>query len=179
MKGFSLIELLVAIAIVAILAMVATSAYRNSVEKTQIAAVRSGQMRNLVIAVNLYRADNNMAWPAPRKIAPDGNDNEYYSWYSDQDSKDIIKKLAEYFKNSDGVKEDGTFLDPWGNQFCMKWDVDGSGAIEYWSPTFQENIKEKFIVVSYGKNKQMDDPKEPTCDDVFSFCPYKDTSLFQ
>ena len=186
-NAFSLIELLVVIAIIAVLAALSILGYSRWVERAQIAAVQSGDMRNLILAINLYRADNNMAWPGLLEKWEDGADlprKEHLQWFADQDSKDVVVKVRDYLKDVK-VQDDGTFKDPWGNQYCMKWDLDGSGRVEYWSPyndssdpTKRENVKETVIVVSLGKNKTMDDPKVSTCDDVFSFCPYKDKSMF-
>jgi len=179
-QAFTITEMLVAVGIILLLIGLSFPAYQKIQETTKISKIQNVQMRGLYQAVQLYKSENGLySWPAPRKGYP--FDHEYHSWYGpptrDQDSKDVMKVLRPYYGNE--IKEDGTLQDPWGNQYSMKWDIDGSGAVEYYGKNFKENVKKDFIVVSLGKNKKQDDPLKTPFDDVYSFCPYKDKSLFE
>jgi type II secretory pathway pseudopilin PulG len=174
-------ELLVVISLVAVLAAIAIPSYSAVMDRVTVGKVQAKQMRGLAVAMALYRSDNNNQWPLPRKTG--AFTNEFYSWYGpptkEVDSKLVMQSLRPYYGQGD-IKEDGTFKDPWGNQYSMKWDIDNSGAVEYYGKANKENVRSDFIVVSLGKNKKQDDPtKGTTIDDVFSFCPYKDKSVFQ
>ncbi len=180
-KAFTLIELLVVIAIVAILAAIAIPSYSAVMDRVSVTKVQAKQMRSLSVAMALYRADNNNQWPAPKKTG--AFSNEFFSWYGpptkEADSKLVMLALRPYHGKGE-IKEDGTYKDPWGNQYSMKWDIDNSGAVEYYGKGNRENVRSDFIVVSLGKNKKQDDPtKGTTIDDIFSFCAYKDKTVFQ
>lgn len=180
-KAFTLIELLVTIAIVAILFAIAVPSYSTIMDRTAISKAQSKHMRGLAVAMAGYRADNNNQWPMPKKTG--SFTNEFYSWYGpptdEANGKLAMKTLRPYYGEGD-LKEDGTFKDPWGTQYAMKWDVDNSGGVEYYGKGNKENIRSEFIIVSLGKNKTQDDPaKKDTFDDVFSFAPYRDFSNFQ
>jgi prepilin-type N-terminal cleavage/methylation domain-containing protein len=179
-KGFTLIELLVTIAIIAILVTISFPITQNFIYKAQITKVQNEHMRGLKNAVHLYKADHGPnTWPAPKKTSP--YNHEYFSWYGppadEQESKNICKILRPYY--GEQIKEDGTFKDLWGNQYAMKWDIDGSGKVEYYGKGFEENVPETFIVISLGKDKKQNNPLEESFDDIYSFCSYKDKALFK
>lgn len=188
--GFSLIELLVVIAIIAILAALAIPGYNSIMDRMTISKVQNEHMRGLTASMALYRADHANKWPLPN---PPGG--EYFSWYGpgkqanaeEAKSKEVMRSLLPYY-GKDDIKEDGTFKDPWGTQYAMKWDIDSgkprtppNSRVEYGSDRGEtnQNIPKDFIVVSMGKNLTQDDPKSKTSDDVFSFCAFGDTNLFK
>jgi hypothetical protein len=116
-------------------------------------------------------------WPASK-----ATNGEFNSWYGPptklNDGKKVMVNLRPYYGEGE-IKEDGTFKDPWGNQYSMKWDIDNSGKLEYYDKGNRENIPSTFIVVSLGKNRKQDNPRLKTADDVFSFCAYGDTNFFK
>ena len=177
--AFTVVEMLVAVSIILLIVSLSFPAYQLIQEKIKISKVQNVEMRGLYQAVLLYKSENGLnTWPAPRKGYP--FDHEYYAWYGPptriNDSKDVCKILRPYY--GEGIKEDGTVLDPWKNQYALKWDIDGSGKVEYYGKDFQENVSKDFIVVSLGKNQKQDDPNKTSFDDVYSFCSYKDKKLF-
>jgi hypothetical protein len=156
-----------------------------------ISKVQNDHMRGLTAAMGLYRADHMNKWP----IQHLPKDSEADTWCgpgkeknaSEGKSKDVMKVLRPYYGEKD-IQEDGTFQDPWGTQYAMKWDINSGRAntppnskVEYGSNRGQEaqNIPKDFIVVSLGKNGEQDDPRLKTSDDVFSFCAYGDTNYFK
>lgn len=177
--GFSLIELLVVIAIIAILAALAIPGYNSIMDRMTISKVQNEHMRGLTASIALYRADHANKWPMAKL-----NNDEYFSWYgpptTEARGKEAMKALRPYYGNDD-IKEDGTFTDPWGTQYAMKWDIDGNSKVEYgtYGGGKTQNIPKDFIVVSMGKNRTQDDPRLKTSDDVFSFCAFGDRSLFK
>jgi prepilin-type N-terminal cleavage/methylation domain-containing protein len=72
--GFSLIELLVAIAIMAILASIATPAVRSAIERAQ-AAKCAGNLRAIGVAVQQYISENDYRFP-PIETDPPSLGNE-------------------------------------------------------------------------------------------------------
>ena len=176
-KGFTMIELLVVIAIIAVLAALAIPSFSSVMDRMTISKVQNDHMRGLTASMALYRADHTNKWPMPA-----ATNNEYYSWYGppteEAKGKEVMKILRPYFGKGD-IKEDGTFTDPWGNQYAMKWDINNSGSVEYYDRANKENIPKDFIIVSLGKNRTQDDPRDKEADDVFSFCAYGDTNYFK
>jgi prepilin-type N-terminal cleavage/methylation domain-containing protein len=176
-RAFTLIELLVVIAIIAVLAALAVGSYGSIMDRITISKVQNQHMRGLTAAMSMYKADNMNRWPATK-----ATNGEFNSWYGPptklNDGKKVMVNLRPYYGDG-GIKEDGTFKDPWGNQYSMKWDIDNSGKLEYYDKANRENIPSTFIVVSLGKNRTQDNPRLKTADDVFSFCQFKDTNYFK
>jgi prepilin-type N-terminal cleavage/methylation domain-containing protein len=189
-QGFSMIELLVVIAIIAVLAALAIPTYNSIMDRMTISKVQNEHMRGLTASMALYRADHMNKWPMPN---PPGGEQD--TWCGpgtganadEEKSKEVMKALRPYYGKND-IKEDGTFKDPWGTQYAMKWDIDSgpprtppNSKVEYGGnkgPTNQ-NIPKDFIVVSMGKNRTQDSAWLETSDDVFSFCAFGDRSLFK
>ena len=175
--GFSLVELIVVIAIIAVLAALSIPSYSAITDRVTISKVKNTHMRGLTATMALYRADNMNRWPALK-----ATNGEFNSWYGPPtklaQGKEVMKALRPYYGAGE-IKEDGTFKDPWGNQYAMKWDIDNSGKLEYYDKGNRENIPKDFIVVSLGKNRTQDNPRLKTSDDVFSFCAYGDTNFFK
>lgn len=175
--GFTLVELLVVLAIIAVLAALSVPSYSVIQDRLTISKVQNQHMRGLTAAMALYRADNMNRWPAAK-----ATNGEFNSWYGpptkERDGKSVMRSLTPYYGGAE-LQADGTFRDPWGNQYAMKWDIDNSGKLEYYDKGNRENIPKDFIVVSLGKNRKQDNPRQKGSDDVFSFCAYGETNFFK
>lgn len=182
--AFTLTELLVVVAIVGLLVGLSAVAIPRAMEAGKKAKVKT-ELTSLVAAVKAYRQEYGR-YPINATLA----DNEFNSWYGPptnvSGSKELIRilsgenrVLAGVEMNPKGVRflegasPDGTFLDAWGNQLCVKMDTDESGALEYYASGGQgENIMLTVIAISLGKDKIQNDPDRKitrTCDDVFSW----------
>jgi prepilin-type N-terminal cleavage/methylation domain-containing protein len=186
--GFTLVELLVVISIVGLLAGLMTVAIPRAMEAGKKAKVK-GELTAIVAAVKAYKQEYGR-WPVA-KSQMDSVADEYNSWYgpptTESESKDLMRILSgdmtvqkdgqtmnpKGVRFLEGAKTDGTFQDPWGNQYCVKMDTNDSGGLEYYgSSGNQENIRVTVIAISLGKNKTQDNPDQrvpTTCDDVFSW----------
>jgi len=72
-KAFTLIELLIVVAIIAILAMIAVPNFLEAQTRAKVTRVRT-DFRNILVAMEAYRTDNN-------NYPPDGNIGT--SWFND------------------------------------------------------------------------------------------------
>ncbi len=186
--GFTLVELLVVISIIGMLAGLMSVAIPKAMEAGKKAKVK-GELTAIVAAVKAYKQEYGQ-WPVA-KSQMDSVADEYNSWYgpptTESESKDLMRILSgdmtvqkdgqtmnpKGVRFLEGAKTDGTFQDPWGNQYCVKMDTNDSGGLEYYgSSGNQENIRITVIAISLGKNKTQDDPDKKvttTCDDVYSW----------
>ncbi|MFY9179290.1 MAG: type IV pilin protein [Venatoribacter sp.] len=69
-KGFTLIELMITVAIVAILAAVAVPSYQNQIAKSQISAAQSNLIALSLVVENIYQ--RTLAYPIPSGAQPLG-----------------------------------------------------------------------------------------------------------
>ena len=182
-EGFTLTELLVVISIVGLLAGLSTVVIPRAMEAGKKAKVKT-EITSLVAAVKAYRQEYGR-YPINATLA----DNEYNSWYGPPTNENGCKELVRILSGEnlildgvemnpkgvrflEGAAQDGTFLDAWGNQYCVKMDTDESGGLEYYASGGQENIKMSVIAISLGKDRTQNDPDRiitPNCDDVFSW----------
>ena len=185
--AFSLVELMVVVSIIGLLAGLLTALIPKALDAADKTKAK-GDLSAIVAAIKAYRQEYGK-WPvAPSKM--DQASDEFNSWYGPptqlQESKDLMKILSgdptvqkegqtmnpKGVRFLEGPKSDGTFQDPWGNQYSVKMDTNESGGVEYYGVGNQENVRVTVIAVSLGANKSQDDPEKKatkTCDDVFSW----------
>ena len=185
--GFSLVELLVVVSIIGLLVGLAATAIPKALDAGDKAKAK-GDLTAIVAAVKAYKQEYGQ-WPVAKSKMDQASD-EFNSWYgpptTKQESMDLMKILSgdmtiqkegqtmnpKGVRFLEGAKADGTFQDPWGNQYCVKMDTNESGGLEYYGTGNQENIRVSVIAVSLGKNGTQEDPDKKvtkTCDDVFSW----------
>ena len=185
--GFSLVELLVVVSIIGLLAGLASVAVPKAIESGKKSKAK-GDLTAIVAAVRAYKQEYGQ-WPVAKSKMDQATD-EYNSWYgpptTESESKDLMRILSgdmtvqkegqtmnpKGLRFLEGAKSDGTFQDPWGNQYCIKMDTNESGGVEYYGTGNQENIRMSVIAVSLGKNRSQEDPDKKVtknCDDVFSW----------
>ena len=193
--GFSLVELLVVISIIGLLVGLSSVAIPKAMESGRKAKAK-GDLTAIVAAVKAYKQEYGQ-WPATESISTDSA-GEFGAWYGPSKwatdtglsrGKDLMKILSgqnigtglgatwprpmnpKLIRFLEGAQSDGTFLDPWGKQYCVKMDVNESGGMEYGSSNGGvENLRLTVIVVSLGKNKTQENGPEVTgFDDIYSW----------
>ena len=189
--GFSLVELLVVISIIGLLAGLSAVVIPKAMESGKKAKAK-GDLTAIVAAVKAYKQEYGQ-WPTIEGIDADSS-TEFTAWYGPSKySRDgetrgplLIRILSgenisggkwpremnpKNIRFLEGAQSDGTFLDPWGTQYCVKMDVNESGGMEYGSSNGGvENLRLTVIAVSLGKNKtQEDNSTDPGFDDVYSW----------
>ncbi|NCW28361.1 MAG: prepilin-type N-terminal cleavage/methylation domain-containing protein [Verrucomicrobia bacterium] len=185
--GFSLVELLVVVSIIGLLVGLAAAVLPRALDAGDKSKAK-GDLTAIVAAVKAYKQEYGQ-WPVAKSKMDQATD-EYNSWYgpptTESESKDLMRILSgdmtvqkegqtmnpKGLRFLEGAKSDGTFQDPWGNQYCIKMDTNESGGVEYYGTGNQENIRMSVIAVSLGKNRLQEDPDKKVtknCDDVFSW----------
>ena len=195
--AFTLTELLVVISIVGLLAGLISAGVPKAIEAGKKSKAR-GELTAIVTAVKAYRQEYGR-WPATEPISTDAQ-GEFGAWYGPSKwasgtglnrGKELMRILSgqnvgagmgstwpgpmnpKLIRFLEGAQQDGTFVDPWGTQYCVKMDVNDSGGMEYGTgqaSTGTENLRLTVICVSLGKNKvQEDTPTSPQFDDIYSW----------
>lgn len=194
LQAFSLVELLVVISIVGLLAGLSAVAIPKAMEAGKKTKAR-GDLQSLVAAVKAYRQEYG-CWPSTESINTDAS-GEFGAWYGPSKwaagtglsrGKDLMKILSgqnvsglgttwprpmnpKQIRFLEGAQTDGSYVDPWGTQYCVKMDVNESGGMEYGTGNSGvENLRLSVIAVSLGKNKTQEDrPSDPGFDDIYSW----------
>lgn len=183
--GFSLVELLVVISIIGLLAGLASVGIPKAMEAAKKAKAKA-DLTAIVAAVKAYKQEYGR-WPVD---IPGGIDDENtegagtYSWFSGDRSKDLMKILSASLEDASGLNPkkirflegpqgNGTFNDPWRNQYIVKLDTNESNTIEYYGPNYKPNINLTVIALSLGppggvQSAQLN-PDDPKCKNVFSW----------
>ncbi|NBU72618.1 MAG: prepilin-type N-terminal cleavage/methylation domain-containing protein [Bacteroidetes bacterium] len=187
--GFSLVELLVVVSVIGLLAGLSAVTIPRAIDSGKKTKAKA-DLTAIVAAVKAYRQEYGKYPVAPSKM--DQASDEFNSWYgpptTPNDSKLLMRILSgdatvalegmvinpKGVRFLEGAGSDGTFQDPWGNQYAVKMDTNESGGVEYYNPAGgnAENLRVSVIAVSLGKNKIQEDPDKKatkTCDDVFSW----------
>lgn len=183
--AFSLVELLVVISIVGLLAGLSSVAIPKAMEAGKKAKAK-GDLAAIVTAVKAYRQEYGR-WPVAIPNGIDDEDTEgggTYSWFSDTRSKELMMILSASPRDQSGLNpkkvrflegaaEDGSFEDPWKNQYIVKLDTNESNSIEYYGPANKPNINQTVIALSLGPpvagQFQQLDPDSSNCKNIFSW----------
>ncbi len=101
MSGFTLIELAVAVAILAIFTMLAYGAYNTSVRQTEIARAQMARLQHLQTAVRLLTQDFEQA--APRPVRDLMGDTHLPAMQTDPNGKVIVALTRNGWTNPAGL----------------------------------------------------------------------------
>lgn len=164
--GFTLIEMLVVIAIIAILAGFLFPAIGKSL-RTAKRNTAAAEAKSIAGAIHMFYEEYGY-FPVPETMeqgVADGIEQSSQDpTVADADfSKEVIKILmggdtkmnpkGKVYLDSDTPIVNGEYLDPWGNQYCMKFDLDFNGKIQFFSGTKMYN--KSVIVYSKGRDGEM------------------------
>ncbi|MCC5849686.1 MAG: prepilin-type N-terminal cleavage/methylation domain-containing protein [Verrucomicrobia bacterium] len=175
-KGFTLIEMLVVIAIIAILAGLLFPAITRALESAKRSRAAS-ETRTIASAVELFFDDYSYL-PVPKSeqgFPPGtGSIDDYQennpAYFNQDESRRIIQVLMaretglpanwqglnprqKIYLSGEEIQANGTFLDPWGEQYWIKLDRDYDGKIEFLSQP--EQYRARVLVISSGRTRQL------------------------
>lgn len=176
-SGFTLMELLVTVSIIAILAAILLPTINSAIERSEVAEAEA-EVQSIATAVQAYYNEYSKL-PMPSEWAhgqsPDqftgNNENPDVNGYGKEivyallgyDDGDVENSRGIVFLKSSGNSTDGTFKDPWDNQYAIKLDTDYDGKVEYFSGN---PMAINAVVVSYGPDGEQGDPSSD--DDIVS-----------
>lgn len=187
--GFSLVELLVVVSIIGLLVGLSATVIPRALEAGDKAKAK-GDLMAIVAAVKAYKQEYGRF---PSTAGTTDDEHVYASYATSQikfstkpygRSSDLIAILCGEDKNQlnpkkirflETAKMDSQYVwkDPWGQEYCVMFDTNDDGGVEYWGDGNWEhpNIKQSVIAVSAGPNKAVDGKAEnsSSCDDVFSW----------
>jgi len=187
--GFTLVELLVVVTIIGLLVGLISVAVPKAIESGMKAKAK-GELTAIVAAVKAYKQEYGR-FPSS---ATASDDEHFYATYCTSQSKfstkpfgptkDLVAILSGNnlnnlnpkqvrFLEATGASSTFVWLDPWGQEYCVMFDTNEDGGVEYWgSGNWQDpNIRVSVIALSAGPNKIVDGSavNSSKCDDIFSW----------
>ncbi len=132
--GFTLLEIIVTVTIIAILAAIAIPAYSSYREKAKIAMTRS-ELRNFLHAITMLENDTEQ-WPGPNPV---GSTADPEVWDLNSPQAGLVATNGEFSKWN-GPYVQSVPKDPWGSDYFFDPDYN-IGGVNY------------AVVGSFGSNK--------------------------
>ena len=187
--GFTLVELLVVVTIIGLLVGLISVAVPKAIESGMKAKAK-GELTAIVAAVKAYKQEYGRF---PSSATASDDEHLYASYCTSQSkfsmqpfgpTKDLVEILSGNnlnnlnpkqvrFLEATGASTTYVWLDPWGQEYCVMFDTNEDGGVEYWgSGNWQDpNIRVSVIALSAGPNKIVDGSavNSPSCDDIFSW----------
>jgi prepilin-type N-terminal cleavage/methylation domain-containing protein len=154
-SAFTLIELLVVIAIIALLMGLLFPAVTGAIQTAKRNQARA-DAQQIASAVTIFWNDYG------RLPVPDGENSseDDAANFTESLSRDIVAILIgantavnprnKGYLEIDTAADDGTYLDPWGNQYLIKLDRDANNKVQYGSNS--DSFGVRAVVVSSGKD---------------------------